>query len=182
MTKIAEIAREAMELIAPEVRPRPEDEEVIARHKDELLGLTDAVVQAFYNALFAHPPTRAFFREGERPTREKTLSEWWKRTVEVPFDEKYWTWQAQVGLAHVRRGVSSALIMLQAFLVYNLVRHHASSPELAAAMGRLLATASAVIIYAYEKTQLLSVAETTGMSQELLRTNIALGVEKLLEG
>lgn len=45
-------------------------------------GWVDQVVQGFYDTLFAHPPTRAIFREGERPAREKTLRDWYLRTVE----------------------------------------------------------------------------------------------------
>ena len=51
-----------------------------------------------------------------------------------------------------------------------------------------MATVGAIIAYGYEKAQLLSIEETTlsieettGMPQELITTNVRLGVQKLLE-
>jgi hypothetical protein len=40
---------------------------------------------------------------------------------------------------------------------------------------------AAIIAYGYEKVQLLSIEETTGIGENLIRTNVRLGVEKLLE-
>jgi len=51
----------------------------------------------------------------------------------------------------------------------------------AGAIRRLMATVAAIIAYGYEKAQLLSIEETTGISQELIKTNVRVGVEKLLE-
>ncbi len=67
-------------------------------------------MRGFYDTLFAHPPTRAVFREGERPLREKTLRDWYLRTVAGPFNGQYFAWQALVGLVHVRRGVTNAMM------------------------------------------------------------------------
>ena len=178
---LKEIARQAMEEIALEARFRPEDHQVLLKHKDKLLALTDELVKAFYDALFATPSTRKVFHEGERPAREKTLVDWWQKTVEGPVDEEYWAWQAYVGLIHVKRVVTNPMMMGQAFMIEDLVRTHLDDPEVAGAIRRLMATVAAIIAYGYEKAQLLSIEETTGISQELIKTNVRVGVEKLLE-
>jgi hypothetical protein len=179
--KLREIARQAMEDMAQEARFRPEDHQVLLKHKDRLLALTDELVKAFYDTLFATPNTRKVFHEGERPDREKTLRDWWQRTIEGPVDEDYWAWQAYVGLIHVKRVVTNPMMVGQAFLIENVVRRHVNEPEVLEALGRLMATVAAIIAYGYEKAQLLSVEETTGIGQDLIRTNVRVGVEKLLE-
>ena len=179
--KLKEIARQAIEDMALEARFRPEDHQVLLKHKDSLLALTDELVKAFYDTLFATPSTRKVFHEGERPAREKTLRDWWQKTVEGPVDEEYWAWQAYVGLIHVKREVSNPMMLGQAFMIEDLVRTHLDDPEVAGAMRRLMATVAAIIAYGYEKAQLLSIEETTGISQELIKTNVRVGVEKLLE-
>jgi len=179
--KLKEIARQAMEDMAQETRFRPEDHQVLLKHKDRLLALTDELVRAFYDPLFATPNTQKVFHEGERPEREKTLRDWWQRTIEGPVDEDYWAWQAYVGLLHVKRVVTNPMMLGQAFLIEGVVRRHVKEPEVLEAMNRLMATVAAIIAYGYEKAQLLSIEETTGTSQELIKTNVRVGVEKLLE-
>jgi hypothetical protein len=170
--KLREIARQAMEDMAQEARFRPEDHQVLLKHKDRLLALTDELVKAFYDSLFATPNTRKVFHEGERPNREKTLRDWWQRTVEGPVDEDYWAWQAYVGLIHVKRVVTNPMMVGQAFLIENVVRRHVNELEVVEALGRLMATVAAIIAYGYEKIQLLSVEEATGIGQDLIRTNV----------
>jgi hypothetical protein len=54
-------------------------------------------------------------------------------------------------------------------------------PEVVEVLGRLMATVAVIIIYSYEKVRLLSLEEATGISQDLIRTNVQVGVEELLE-
>jgi len=178
---LKEIARQAIEDMALEARFRPEDHQVLLKHKDRLLALTDDLVKTFYDSLFATPSTRKVFHEGERPEREKALRDWWKRTIEGPVDENYWAWQAYVGLIHVKRVVTNPMMMGQAFMIEGVVRRHVKEPEVVEALGRLMATVAAIIAHGYEKAQLLSIEETTGISKELIKTNVRVGVEKLLE-
>jgi hypothetical protein len=178
---LKEIAREAMEDIPLEGRFRPEDHQVLLKHKDKLLALTDVLVKAFYDALFATPNTRKVFHEGERPEREKTLRDWWKRTIEGPVDEDYWAWQAYVGLVHVKRAVTNSMMVAQSYRIMEVLHRLVDEPEVVEVLGRLMATVAVVIIYGYEKVRLLSLEETTGIGQELIKTNVRVGVEKLLE-
>jgi hypothetical protein len=105
------IAQEIWSQLPPQARFRPvEDGKILARHRTFLEGLTEGLVQGFYDTLFAHPPTRAVFREGERPLREKTLRDWYLRTLAGPFNGQYFAWQALVGLVHLRRGVTNAMM------------------------------------------------------------------------
>ncbi|WP_234553997.1 protoglobin domain-containing protein [Thermus caliditerrae] len=174
MTQMVEIAKEALEQMPPETRFRPEDAALIARHKEVLLSWTDELVKAFYDSLFAHPPTRKVFREGERPEREKTLENWWRRTVEGPLDAGYFAWMAKVGLVHVVRKVENPMMLAMASFVAEFVErksHDAKLPEadpLTEAFYRLSMAVGAVITHGYDRYRALALYNVAGMEPALL--------------
>ena len=108
------VASAAIEQMPPEFRFQPGDAELIRRYRDILLPLEGAFVNGFYETVYAHPPTAAIFRDGERPEREVTLGRWWRRTVEGPLDDDYFAWMAMVGLVHVVRGVTNPMMLAMA--------------------------------------------------------------------
>ncbi|MDW8091786.1 MAG: protoglobin domain-containing protein [Meiothermus sp.] len=180
-----ELAKRALATLPPEDRFTPEDAALLQSEKDYLLGLGEGLVQAFYDSLFAHPPTREVFQEGERPAREETLRSWWRRTVEGPFDEAYWAWQAYVGLLHVRRKVTNTMMWGHAGLVARYVGAQALSagkPALAEAAQRLMATVGAVIGEAYQEVYLEVLAEATGQSRALIEANVKVAIEEVTGG
>ena len=67
----------------------------------------DEIVQVFYDTLFAHERTASAFHEGERPLREKSLTEWYYSLFEANDDAKFWTTQARIGFAHIRRHINN---------------------------------------------------------------------------
>ncbi len=179
MTKLWQIAAEALEQMPPETRFRPEDEEVIQRHKENLLAWTPELVKAFYDTLFAHAPTKAVFREGERPDREKTLEEWWRRTVEGPLDEAYFAWMAKVGLVHVVRGVENPTMLSMAAFVAEFVERKSralgleEADRLSEAFYRLSTAVGAVITHGYDRYRALALYSAldnvAGMEPALLK-------------
>jgi hypothetical protein len=186
MSKTLEIAREALQQMPPETRLRPEDAAVIARHKEILLSWIPELVQGFYDALFAHTPTRKIFHEGERPAREKTLVDWWTRTVEGPLDEEYFAWMAKVGLVHVVRGVENPMMLAMSSFVAEFVdrrSHEARLPEaepLSEAFYRLSMAVGAVITYGFDRYQALALYNVAGMEPALLERLTAEEARRLL--
>jgi hypothetical protein len=186
MSKTLEIAREALQQMPPETRLRPEDAAVIARHKEILLSWIPELVQGFYDALFAHTPTRKIFHEGERPAREKTLVDWWTRTVEGPLDEEYFAWMAKVGLVHVVRGVENPMMLAMSAFIAEFVdrrSHEAKLPEagpLSEAFYRLSMTVGAVITYGFDRYQALALYNVAGMEPALLERLTAEEARRLL--
>ncbi|MFN3179350.1 MAG: protoglobin domain-containing protein [Thermus sp.] len=165
------LAQEFWSQLPPQARFRPlEDAKVFARHKETMKGWVDQVVQGFYDTLFAHPATRAVFREGERPAREKTLRDWYLRTVEGPFNGQYFAWQTLVGLVHVRRGVTNAMMAAMWNWVVEttcrLAREHLPKEEaeaLADAWRRLGFTVMALISESYLHAYLEALAQAEGV-------------------
>lgn len=174
------LAQSALEQMPPEDRFSQEDAEVLLRHRDLLASLGEELVQAFYNALFAHPTTRAVFREGERPKREETLRTWWRRTLEGPFDLDYWAWQARVGLIHLRRGVTNPMMLGHAAFVARFVGErvaHVEEGRLAQAVSRLMATVSSLIAQGYNEVFVEAARSFTGQSRKLLERTVTLALE-----
>lgn len=125
MDSMRDIAREAMAQMPPGCQLQRSDGEIIARHRDLLLGLERELVTGFYDTLFAHGVTAAVFAEGERPTREDTLGAWWRRTVRGPLDDDYFAWMALVGLVHVIREVSNPMMLAMTEYVRTMVADQA---------------------------------------------------------
>lgn len=165
------LAQEFWSQLPPQARFRPlEDAKTFARHKEAMRSWVDAVVQGFYDTLFAHPATRAIFREGERPAREKTLRDWYLRTVEGPFNGQYFAWQTLVGLVHVRRGVTNAMMAAMWNWVVDTVSRLArqtlpqgEAEALADAWRRLGFTVMALISESYLHAYLEALAQAEGV-------------------
>jgi hypothetical protein len=180
-----EIARMAFEQMPPAVRFRESDALVIARHQQALLDLEPEVVKGFYDTLYAHPATSSIFVEGERPDREITLSNWWRRTVNGPLDEEYFAWMAMVGLVHVARGVTNPMMLSMASFVALFVAEKAArlpvdrteAEALAEAFKRLSTAVGMVITFgydrAYDRAVLTALDELAGIPQKLFRRLLA---------
>ncbi len=165
------LAQEFWSQLPPQARFRPlEDAKVFTRHQELMKGWVEPLVQGFYDTLFAHPATRAVFREGERPQREKTLRDWYLRTVAGPFNGQYFAWQTLVGLVHVRRGVTNAMMAAMRNWVVETISRLAREklpPEeaqgVADAWRRLGFTVMALISESYLHAYLEALAQAEGV-------------------
>lgn len=157
--RMYEIARLAFDQMPPAVRFRESDALVIKRHQEALLTLEPEILKGFYDTLYSHPATSAVFVEGERPDREATLSNWWRRTVNGPLDEEYFAWMAMVGLVHVARKVSNPMMLSMASFVGSFVAEkartlpvdRAEADALVDAFRRLSTTVGMVITFGYDR-------------------------------
>jgi hypothetical protein len=177
METMRQIAQSSREQLPPACRFTPEDAAVIGSYKEVLLGLESQVVQAFYDTLYAHGPTAAVFVDGERPAREVTLSQWWRRTVIGPLDDRYFDWMAMVGLVHVIRGVSNPMMLAMAEFTVTFVAQQAAAAEideadaarLVQAFRRLASTVGAIITSGYDQAVVSALYNVAGMPEALLR-------------
>ena len=178
---MAEVARVAMAYIPPDCRFTSGDAQAIVDHRELLLGLGTRLVTGFYDTLYAHPPTAAVFRDNERSERERTLDQWWQRTVSGPLDDDYFSWMAMVGLVHVSRGVQNpAMLAMAEHIVDVLAAEFASSDmpiadrdRLVEAFRRLVSTLGALITFGYtfgyEEAIWTVLDDVVGMPEGLLR-------------
>lgn len=172
-----EIARAAFAQMPPACRIRETDAQIIKQNQEALLALEPDLNKGFYDTLYDHGPTREVFTDDERPAREETLANWWRRTVVGPLDEEYFAWMAMVGLVHVARKVSNPMMISMASYVATFVAEKATmmglereqEEALAEAFSRLAATVGAVISYGYDQAVLRALYEVAGMPPALLQ-------------
>lgn len=176
------LAQKVLDTLPPEDRFSEEDAKVIHENKAFLLSLEGDLVKAFYDSLFGHSSTRAVFHEGERPMREDTLKHWWQRTLEGPFDQEYWAWQAYVGLVHVRRKVNNTMMIGHSTLVATFVSEKAHAqglPLVAKAIERLMGNVAAIVVQGYEEVQLEAVMDITGQNRSLVDHTVQTAIKDI---
>ncbi|MDD2677642.1 MAG: protoglobin domain-containing protein [Methylacidiphilaceae bacterium] len=168
--------------LPPAARFSSEDGAFLTGHASALALLEDHLTAGFYDILFAHSETARILSGGERSEREMALRRWWRRTLEGPFDAHYWEWQAAVGLIHVRVGVTNPMMIgmwgwilnaLQGALVGKLNLPPQDADRMMEAFHRLAATVQAVIAESYLQNYLAVLANSTGMSPELIHRLVA---------
>jgi hypothetical protein len=154
-----------------------QDAALLMQHKTELLAMEDALVKGFYDTIEANPSMAAILGNSSRETREATLRRWWQRTLSGPFDDKYWAWQALVGVVHIKVGVKNPMMMgmwhwMLGWLRPQLTAESMGSAELAQSImdsiDRLSLTTLAITAESYLDNYLETVIRITGFKPALL--------------
>jgi len=171
------IAEKAIHDMPPDTRFSPEDSATILKNQEALLAVKDEFVKGFYDILFAHPPTRAVFEEGERAEREKTLGQFFERVVKGPHDDEFFAWLAYVGPVHVVRGVTNPMMLAMVGYLIEFVREKtrglSDHERLVSAFVRLGATMGAIIAYGYEMAWKKALENVVGIPPALAERAVA---------
>jgi len=88
-----------------------QDRLVLRNSADQTQQWADEYVKMFYDTLFDYGPTRALFKEGERPHREKTIRNWYLQITSGEFDDRFWRGQWQVGQRHIDREIRNSYML-----------------------------------------------------------------------
>lgn len=175
MSDIAELAKNVVARCVPSAVIDDDDRAVIRENAEFLLGLEEPLVKLFYDTLYAHGPTAAVFEEGERPAREQTLRDWWRRTVTSNLDDSYLEWMAFVGIVHIRRKVANPMMLSMFSVVTNAVHSAAVAQldpavaeRLRVAFSHLAATASALISEGYSQGYINALQSIAGLDPKLV--------------
>jgi hypothetical protein len=150
---------------------------LLTRFRAPLLALEDELVQGFYDTIQANPHMADLIGHGTRADRETTLRRWWQRTLNGPFDDKYWAWQSLVGVVHIKVGVKNPMMMgmwawvrawLRSKLTPELVGGADVAHDLMGSMERLALTTQAITAESYLAYNLEAVIRITGFKPALL--------------
>ncbi len=185
---MANVTNEILEQIPSAVRFNDENAQVLIRNKDILLSLEDGLVEGFYNSLFSYDITRAVFTDDERAAREQTLREWFRRTLNGPFDDTYWEWQTFVGLIHIKRKVNNAMVsgmwgwVLQ-YLTENTLKHFETDEACAIlkSLNALQAAVMALISESYLRNMFVAVDNAAGINEALLMRLVNIEIDGMLD-
>jgi len=172
-----ELTRSIIDSIPAQQRFSTEDEALLLAHRDALLALEDELVKGFYDAIEANPNINALLGHGARAEREATLRRWWQRTLAGPIDEKYWAWQALVGVVHIKVGVKNPTMMgmwnwiltrLRERVTAEVVGSAEAAAQVMACVERLALTTQAITAESFLLNYLETVIRLTGFKPALL--------------
>ncbi len=182
------MTNEIIEQIPECVRFNDEDAQALLRNKDVLLTLEDGLVDGFYGAVYSYSITRAVFTDDERAAREQTLREWYRRTLNGPFDDAYWKWQTFVGLVHIKRKVNNAMVSgmwgwILTYLSSNALEHIEANEAKAVikALHSLQAAVMALISESYQRNMFVAVDKASGIKEALLMRLVNIEIDGMLE-
>lgn len=184
---LSQTLHEIMNQIPPGARFSKQDEDIIITHKDTLLHWENDLITGFYDTLFAHDATRAIFTDEERSAREETFRQWYQRTVNGPFDDSYWQWQAFVGLIHIKRRVTNTMVSsmwgwILHFLTTRIIAEMdgKTAGEVIAALQHLQGTVIALIVDTYVSSYHEAIRRSTGMNVALLDRLVDTEIDQMI--
>lgn len=187
-TDLAQLVKDITEVMPPQTVFSAADAQLFAANQDLLLSLGEGMIKGFYITVLAHAPTKAVFGDDDMAKRAHDLSGWWRRSVTGPFDEKYWVWQAFVGVIHVKRGVKNAMMMsMWGWILDYVTRELADKTEpenayqIIQSLGRLSATAQALAADSFLETYLNGILRATGFSKNLLDKMVENEINDMVE-
>jgi truncated hemoglobin YjbI len=159
----------------PHTRFTDADSAVVTANKDLLLEMGQGLVESFYRTVLAHPATAEIFHSDEMDARAASLADWWRRTCEGPHDSDFFSWQAFVGLVHIKRRVKNPMViaMWSHILAHisTALAHRmgaAEAGQVMCSLQRLAATVQALIVESYLQSFIDILGESTGMKPVLI--------------
>lgn len=185
---LEKVTLQILEQLPEETKMGSYDIEVIKKNQDFLFSKADFIVKDFYVTLFANPATKAIFHEGERATREKSLKDWFIKTVTGDFSLEYWQWQAFVGILHVKRKVTNNMMIAMMNRVSDLISTEAikelesqDAIDLKHAWSKFSGTVLSLIGESYHIFYMQAVSNTTGLSGALLENTVKVEIDNLID-
>ncbi|MEX8518987.1 MAG: protoglobin domain-containing protein [Leptothrix sp. (in: b-proteobacteria)] len=184
-----EVTRKIINSVPEEQRFSDQDAALILQFKDQLLAMEDDLVKGFYDAIQANPHMANLIGHGARSDRETVLRRWWQRTMNGPFDDKYWAWQSLVGVVHIKVGVKNPMMMgmwnwivtwLRARITADSVGSAETAANIMASVERLSLTTQAITAESYLVYYLETVIRITGFKPALLDRMFKSEIEVIL--
>jgi hypothetical protein len=153
----------------------------------DLQPWSEEITQMFYDTLFANAPTRAVFREGERPDREQTLRNWYQMVISGQIDDKFWHWQWYVGLIHIPRGITNPFMLGMMSRVQQVFLQKcqetfepAQSMAVFGAFKRVTDVIAGLIAEGYFQSYVQAMERMSGQSRTLIDRMVQLEVQEML--
>lgn len=188
MTTIQEITSKIFADMPPQTRFGKLDAECLAKHRNLLLQMEDAITQGFYDVLYNHQQTLEILKNDDRTNREKVLRNWWIETLNSKFDDQYWQWQVFVGLVHIKQKVTNPMMISMWGWLLNTLNGELKTKlsgddqtEVMNAFGRLAATIQALTAESVMVNNLQAITDATGFNTKLLDRLVALQIDGMIK-
>lgn len=167
--------------------PTASDGALVQRYQGFFKKHENAVIKGFYDIVYSDPATSTHLNAKERPMRENTLRQWYQVTTAGHFDEHYWSWQALVGIVHVKHKIPNPVMLgmwawmisfIQARLLEELPANEAL--DVLHVFQKLQATVCSLIVESYIMTQQEAISRASGLNAAILGRFINIEIDSLL--
>ena len=184
---LATMTTEILRKIPQSMIPTAADGDLIRSHQKFFRQHQEAVIKGFYDLAFSDASTQGHLNPAERPARENTLREWYKITTSGHFDDHYWTWQALVGIVHVKHNISNSSMLsmwgwIINFLQTRLLQELPAAEALAAiqVLQKVQATVCSLIVESFILTQQEAITRASGLNPAIQRRFIQIEIDTML--
>jgi len=145
------------------------------------------ITTAFYDKLYGYESTSPVFKEGERPTREKSLIHWYDMLIAGKVNDDFWQWQWYVGIVHIPRGISNSFMMgmmssvQQLFITQCMATFEKEQALIVyGAFKRITDVVAGLIAESYFESYLEAVERSTGQSHKLIERQVNFAVTEMV--
>lgn len=163
------------------------DAQILSNVADQTVAWGPMMTTAFYNTLYSYKTTEAVFKEGERPTREKSLIHWYNMLIAGKVNNDFWQWQWYVGIIHIPRGISNSFMMGMMSRVQQLFLQQCMATFdqeqaliINGAFKRVTDVVAGLIAESYFESYLEAVERSTGQSRKLIDRQVSFAVEEMV--
>lgn len=163
------------------------DAQILEEVADQTEAWGPMIATAFYDTLYGYESTSPVFKDGERPTREKSLVHWYNMLIAGKVNDDFWQWQWYVGIVHIPRGISNSFMMgmmssVQQMFITRCMATFEKEQALIiyAAFKRITDVVAGLIAESYFESYLEAVERSTGQSRKLIDRQVSFAVEEMV--
>lgn len=177
-----------LQTIPAQMIPDATDGNLFREYRDFFARHEEALIQGFYDTIYEDPATQKYLRREERSMRENTLRQWYRITTAGHFDQHYWSWQALVGVVHVKHNIPNPVMLAMWGWMINFIQERLLNElpveealPLIQILQKLQTTGCALIMENFLLTQREAISRASGLNQTLLERFIHIEIDQLLE-
>lgn len=186
--ELSELSTAILEKMPAMIIPTLEDGQLIQQHRAFFNKHEAALIQGFYDVVFADTKVSTYLSPEERKQREQTLRQWYQVTIAGHFDTAYWNWQTFVGVVHVKHGIpNSAMLGMWGWMLSFLQEHlfaELPSNEAVAVMKvfhKLQAVVASLVVEGFILTEREAIKRASGLNNAILGRFIHIEIDRLIK-
>ena len=186
--ELSELSASILEKMPATVIPTVDDGRLIQKHRAFFIKHEAALIQGFYDVVFADAKVSTYLSVEERRQREQTLRQWYQVTIGGHFDVAYWNWQTFVGVVHVKHGIPNSAMLgmwgwMLSFLQEKLFAELPIDDAVAvmAVLHKLQAVVASLVVEGFMLTEREAIKRASGLNNAILMRFIHIEIDRLLK-
>ena len=186
--ELLELSTSILEKMPAMIIPTVADGKLIQKHRAFFTKHEAALIQGFYDVVFADANVSTYLSVEERKQREQTLRQWYQVTIAGHFDADYWNWQTFVGVVHVKHGIPNSAMLgmwgwMLSFLQEKLFAELPTEEAIAvmAVLHKLQAVVASLVVEGFILAEREAIKRASGLNNAILGRFIHIEIDRLLK-